>query len=48
MSFLIDPPWLYANGRAIARTDHPAELAYWFGHNPCRRVVAGGCERRAA
>ena len=23
----------------------PAELAYWFGHNPCRRVVAGGIER---
>ena len=22
--------------------DHPNELAYWFGHNPCRRVVAGG------
>ena len=21
---------------------HPHELAYWFGHNPCRRVVAGG------
>jgi imidazolonepropionase len=28
--------------------DHPAELAYWFGHNPCRRVVVGGCERSAA
>jgi len=28
--------------------DHPAELAYWFGHNPCRRVVAGGRERRSA
>jgi hypothetical protein len=28
MSFLIDGPWLYANGRAIARaTDHPAPLA---------------------
>ncbi len=27
MSFLIDGPWLYANGRAIARTDHPTELA---------------------
>jgi len=24
---------------------HPNELAYWFGHNPCRRVVAGGIER---
>jgi imidazolonepropionase len=26
---------------------HPNELAYWFGHNPCRRVVAGGIERSA-
>jgi len=25
--------------------DHPNELAYWFGHNPCRHVVAGGLER---
>lgn len=24
---------------------HPNELAYWFGRNPCRRVVAGGIER---
>ena len=24
---------------------HPNELAYWFGHNPCVRVVAGGRER---
>ena len=28
MSFLIDGPWLYANGRAIARaTDNPAPVA---------------------
>jgi hypothetical protein len=27
MSFLIDPPWLYANGRAIARTGGSAPLA---------------------
>ena len=27
MSFLIDGPWLYANGRAIARTSRPAPLA---------------------
>jgi imidazolonepropionase len=27
--------------------DHPNELAYWFGRNPCRRVVAGGVERAA-
>ena len=25
--------------------EHANELAYWFGHNPCRRVVAGGIER---
>ena len=25
--------------------EHPNELAYWFGHNPCARVVAGGRER---
>lgn len=25
--------------------EHPAELAYWFGHRPCRRVVFGGTER---
>ena len=27
--------------------DHPNELAYWFGHNPCRRVVFGGRDRAA-
>ena len=27
MSFLIDPPWLYANGRAIARSRRSAPLA---------------------
>jgi imidazolonepropionase len=25
--------------------EHPRELAYWFGHNPCRRVVVAGQER---
>ena len=25
--------------------DHPNELAYWFGRQPCRRVVVGGLER---
>jgi imidazolonepropionase len=25
--------------------EHPNELAYWFGRNPCRRVVHGGVER---
>ena len=24
--------------------DHPNELSYWFGHNPCRRRIAGGIE----
>jgi imidazolonepropionase len=24
--------------------EHPSELAYWLGHNPCRRVVCGGVE----
>ena len=24
--------------------DHPRELAYWFGRNPCRRVIRGGIE----
>ncbi len=27
--------------------DHPNELAYWFGRNPCRRVVVGGQQRTA-
>ncbi len=32
---------------AVWDLDHPNELAYWFGHNPCRRVVVGGLERPA-
>ena len=24
----------------------PNELAYWFGRNPCRRVVQAGIERK--
>ncbi len=32
---------------AVWDLEHPNELAYWFGHNPCRRVVAGGIERTA-
>ena len=27
--------------------EHPNELSYWFGHNPCARVIAGGRERVA-
>jgi imidazolonepropionase len=30
---------------AVHELDHPRELAYWFGHNPCRRVVHRGVER---
>ncbi len=30
---------------AVYEVNHPNELAYWFGHNPCRRVVCGGLER---
>jgi len=25
--------------------EHPNELSYWFGHNPCARVIASGKER---
>lgn len=27
---------------AIHDLDHPRELAYWFGRNPCRKTVIGG------
>jgi imidazolonepropionase len=27
--------------------EHPNELAYWFGRNPCRRVIVGGQETQA-
>jgi imidazolonepropionase len=30
---------------AVWDLEHPNELAYWFGHNPCRRVVRAGVER---
>jgi len=33
---------------AVWDLEHPNELAYWFGRNPCRRVVAAGRERAAA
>jgi len=26
---------------------HPNELAYWFGRNPCSRVIVGGKERKS-
>jgi len=40
---------MLATGRradfAVWDAGHPRELAYCFGHNPCRRVVCGGTER---
>ena len=30
---------------AVWDLEHPNELAYWFGRNPCRRVVRAGFER---
>lgn len=30
---------------AVWDADHPREIAYRFGHNPCRRVVRGGVQR---
>lgn len=30
---------------AVWDAEHPREMAYRFGHNPCRRVVCGGMER---
>ena len=32
---------------AVWNVAHPNELAYWFGVNPCARVVFGGVERSA-
>jgi imidazolonepropionase len=32
---------------AVWDAEHPRELAYRFGHKPCRRVVCGGVERTA-
>jgi len=33
---------------AVWDAEHPREMAYRFGHNPCRRVVYGGIERAPA
>lgn len=33
---------------AVWDAEHPRELAYRFGHNPCRRVVCGGISRPVA
>ncbi len=32
---------------AVYDLEHPRELAYWFGHNPCRRVLRGGRDASA-
>lgn len=29
----------------VWNAEHPNELAYWFGRNPCKRVIVGGQER---
>jgi len=31
---------------AVWDLEQPNELAYWFGADPCRRVVVGGVERK--
>ncbi|HEY1392623.1 MAG TPA: imidazolonepropionase, partial [Methylibium sp.] len=31
---------------AVWEVEHPRELAYYFGHNPCRHVIVGGMERK--
>jgi imidazolonepropionase len=33
---------------AVWNVAHPNELAYWFGRNPCARVVFGGVDRSAS
>jgi imidazolonepropionase len=33
---------------AVWNLEHPNELAYWFGHNPCRRVVVAGVQRESS
>jgi imidazolonepropionase len=33
---------------AVFDAEHPRELAYRFGHNPCSRVIFGGIERAPA
>ena len=45
---LFDRGTLAAGLRAdfvVWNAEHPRELAYRFGHNPCQRVVCGGQER---
>ena len=45
---LVDRGTLAAGRRAdfaVWNVEHPGELAYWFGRNPCARVIFGGVER---
>ena len=47
---LVDRGTLAAGRRAdfaVWDAAHPNELAYWFGRNPCARVIFGGIEREA-
>ncbi len=47
---LHDRGQLIAGQRAdfvVWQAEHPRELAYWFGRNPCQRVVVAGLERLA-
>jgi imidazolonepropionase len=32
---------------AVWDLEQPNEMAYWFGHNPCARVIVGGRGRAA-
>ncbi|MDP2008521.1 MAG: imidazolonepropionase [Rubrivivax sp.] len=48
---LADRGTLAAGQRAdfvVWNAEHPREMAYRFGHNPCRRVICGGVERSPA
>ncbi len=45
---LADRGTLAAGQRAdfvVWNAEHPREMAYRFGHNPCRRVIRGGVDR---
>jgi imidazolonepropionase len=48
---LADRGTLAAGQRAdfvVWNAEHPRELAYRFGHNPCRTVICGGRVRESA
>jgi hypothetical protein len=48
---LTDRGQLIAGQRAdfvVWQAEHPRELAYWFGRNPCQRVVVAGRERTSS